>query len=463
MTFINQVNSPGWWQLVRWLFDPITFLEDCTDRFGSIFSVKLLGGNFMTIISDPAGVADLFALNPTTFESGALGKLLEPLVGLDSLLLLDGPEHRRHRKLLLPPFHGERMTAYGQLICDLTRQQTAAWQTGSVIPARQVTQAITLKTILKAVFGLVEGDRYAQIQVLTARILDSLGSPLSSSLLFLPALQQDWGAWSPWGYFLRQRAMLDALLYAEITERRAESDANLAERTDILSLLLAARDEAGAPMTDREIRDELMTMLLAGHETTATALAWALWWLSCNPEMADRVRAEVAALGEQPEPMAIARLPYLNAVCQETLRLYPVVLTGTPRRLLEPATIGDRAYPAGTILLAGIYPIHHREDLYPNSDQFRPDRFLERSFANSEFLAFGGGTRSCIGMAFAQFEMKLALATVLMDWSFTYAGGPPPRPSRRGVTMGPSGKVPLRVQRRDRASVAASAVAQSVH
>lgn len=462
MTFINQVNSPGWWQLFRWLFDPIRFLENCTDRFGTVFSVKLFSGNFITILSDPAAVTDLFNLHPNSFESGALGKLLEPLVGFNSLLLLDGAEHRRHRKLLLPPFHGERMMAYGQLICDLTRQQTADWRDGSVIPARKVTQAITLKTILKAVFGLVEGDRYRQIQILTSQILDSLGSPLSSSLLFVPALQRDWGAWSPWGHFLRQREALDALLYAEIADRRAESAADLAERTDILSLLLAARDEAGDPMSDREIRDELMTMLLAGHETTATSLAWALWWLSRYPEMADRVRAEVAALGDRPEPMAIARLPYLNAVCQETLRFYPVVLTGTPRRLLEPATIGDRTYPAGTILMAGIYSIHRREDLYPDSEQFSPDRFLERSFSSSEFLAFGGGTRSCIGMAFAQFEMKLALATLLMDWSFTYAGGSPPQPSRRGVTMGPSGTVPLRVQPRDRVAGTAPAIAEAL-
>ena len=476
MLFPNPVPSPAGWQLFRWLFDPLTFLDQCTDRWGSTFSLGLVTGLRMTLVADPEAIADVFALDPNRIESGSMNYLLEPLVGLNSLLLLDGNPHRRHRKLLLPPFHGERMTAYGRLICDLTRQQAADWGSQKVIAGRKVTQVITLKTILKAVFGLVDGDRYGQIQVLATKILDLLGSPLTSSLLFLPSLQRDWGPWSPWGYFLKLRHQLDVLLYGEIADRRAEPshaqpdaaqpgqspNRGPSDRTDILSLLLAARDEAGQPMSDEEIRDELMTLLLAGHETTATSLAWALWWVTQFPAMGDRIRAEIAELGPDPEPMAIAKLPYLNAFCQETLRIYPVALIGSPRRLLKPTTIGEHDYPAGAIVSPNIYSAHRRPDLYPNPTQFQPERFLERSFSNSEFLTFGGGNRSCIGMAFAQFEMKLVLATLLMDWSVAYAGVVPPRPARRGVTVGPNGALRLRMTRRDRVAPAPVPLPQTV-
>lgn len=449
MTLPPRLLAPRAWQMFRWLRDPLKFLDECAERYGSHFLMNLVGLN-MAIVSDPKAIADLLALDPSQFTSGSSNSLLEPLVGSSSILLLDDQAHRRQRKLLLPPFHGERMIAYGQLICDLTRQQAANWQSGQAIGGRQLMQTITLKTILQAVFGLVAGDRYAQIQRLTATILDLLGSPIGAFLLFNRPLQKDWGPWSPWGRFLAYRSQLDELLYAEIADRQAAQAAGGgSDRTDILSLLLAARDEAGQPMTPAEIRDELITLLLAGHETTATSLSWALWWLTQNPAMADRIRQEIAALGDRPEPTAIARLPYLNAFCQETLRLYPVAIVLFPRSLTQPVTIGNQTYPAGISLFGCTYLVHRRPELYPNPEQFRPERFLERSFTASEFMPFGGGSRSCIGMAFAQFEMKLVLATLLMDWDLSYAGLVPPVPTRRGVTVGPSGPIRLRVTRRE--------------
>ncbi len=332
------------------------------------------------------------------------------------------------------------MRAYGKIIRDITERVTSQWHLSEPVSVRASMQAIALAVILQTVFGLHEGQRYEQLKQLLSSLLDVTGSPLRSSFVFFKTLQRDLGPWSPGGHFLRQKQQIDRLLYAEIHERRTEmSDASSHPRTDILSLLMAARDENGQPMTDVELRDELLTLLVAGHETTASALTWALYWIHHLPTVRDRLLQQLDTVGDHEDSNAVTKLPYLSAVCQETLRIYPIAMLTFPRIANSPVEIMGHKFEAGTSLIPCVYLLHHRPDLYPDPKQFKPDRFLERQFSPYEYIPFGGSNRRCIGLAFALFEMKLVLATVLSRWQLTLANNHPVRPVRRGVTLAPSG------------------------
>lgn len=432
-------------QIVQTIVRPLETLEANSERYGDLYTARLSGFGPLVVISNPEIIEKIMTAPPELFDSGRGNRILAPFVGETSLILLDGKPHQRLRKLLTPPLHGDRLRTYGQDICEITKQVIDQWQPGKKFSARAVTQDISLRVIMRTVFGAQEGEKTEQLRLLLNRLLTLFDRPLNSSFAFIPVLQQDWGAWSPWGYVLRQRNQIDAMLYSEIQNRRTHSE-DLSD--DILSLILAARDEAGKPMTDLEVRDELMTLLFAGHETTATALAWALYWLHWLPEVGAKVRKELAELGDNPDPMAIARLPYLNAVCQETLRIYPVGLFTFTRILNVPWKLMGYDFEPGTQFSICIYLLHRRPDLYPNPNQFRPERFLERQFSPYEFLSFGGGNRRCLGAAFALFEMKLVLATLLSHWQLQLASDRPIHPVRRGVTMAPAQGVPLRVLER---------------
>lgn len=332
------------------------------------------------------------------------------------------------------------MQTYATTIEEITQEVIARWQMGQPFSVREATQEITMRVILKVVFGLNDGPRYEKVRQLMTTVLDMTGSPLSSSLLFFRGLQQDWGPWSPWGRFMRRKAQLDELLYAEIRERRETLDES---RTDILTLLLCARDEYGDGMSDRELRDELLTLLLAGHETTATALAWALYWIHKLPDVGQKLREELASLGENPDPMEIVKAPYLNAICQETLRIYPVALITFPRIVKSSFSVMGHHFGPETYLAPCIYLTHHREDLYPDPKQFKPERFLERQYSPYEFYAFGGGNRRCLGQALALYEMKLAIATIVSQLKLVLPDDRPIKPVRRGVTLAPSGRLRL--------------------
>jgi unspecific monooxygenase len=419
-------------------------METCAKRYGDLFTVRL-GPVFapQVFISNPQAIQEIFSTAPKQLESGEEAGIKSPLLGRQSMLALVGERHRRHRKLLMPPFHGERMRAYGQLVRDITEQVTSRWTIGEFFSVRSSMQAISFEVILKAVFGLEEGSRYEKLQELLTARLNPKRPLLEALILFFPVLRRDLGPWSPWGKFKHQLKQIDELIYAEIQERREQPDPS---RTDILSLMMAARDEAGEPMTDVELRDELMTLLVAGHETTATSLAWALYWIHHLPPVREKLLQELDALGENPDPSAIVRLPYLNAVCQETLRIYPVAMLALNRVVKSPLQIAGYQFEPGTLLIPCIYLTHHREDLYPQAKQFKPERFLERQFAPYEFLPFGGGNRACIGMAFAQFEMKLVLATVLSRWELELADSKPVEPVRKGALLGPTQGVPMVVR-----------------
>lgn len=435
-------HSPAFWNLLQWIIRPMEYLDDCTRRYGECFSINLGTAQPLVFFSSPDAIEQIFTA-ASAFDSGRANWILRATLGDHSLLLLDGDRHQRQRQLLMPPFHGERMRTYGTMICQITEQVTSQWAVGQPFSSRIYMQEISLRVIMQAVFGLSQGDRYEQLRTLLDAFLKLTASRFGFAMGFFPLLQRDLGAWSPGGKFIRLKQQIDDLLYSEIRERQADIAGGGGLGSDILSLLLAARDEAGQPMTEPELRDELITLLLAGHETTATALSWALYWIHALPEVKQQLLAELDALGELPEPMAIARAPYLNAVCAETLRIHPIALVSEIRIAKAPIQIMGYDFDAEAFLVPSIYMSHRRPDLYPEPLAFRPNRFLERQYSPYEYFPFGGSNRRCIGAAFALFEMKLALATILSHHQLELAETEPVVPIRRGVTVAPKGGVRL--------------------
>ncbi|WP_066378958.1 MULTISPECIES: cytochrome P450 [unclassified Anabaena] len=435
MTLPDSPQMPKFMQLWRWIYQPLQLMETSGKTHGECFTLWLTNQQPMVFLSNPQAVQEIFTKPLEQIDARGSAQILQPLLGDNSLLLLSGETHQRQRRLLTPPFHGDRMKAYGDIITNITKDVISNWQLGTAFSVRDAMQEITLRIILKAVFGLNEGERYTQLQKRLCSLLELSSSALRSTISFIPALRVDLGRWSPWGNFLRQREEIDKLLYAEIQERRDNPDPS---RTDILSLMMSARDENGEPMTDVELRDELMTLLVAGHETTASALTWALYWIHHLPSVREQLLAELDSFPNA-DFNDITRLPYLTAVCQETLRIYPIAMITIPRIVKSPIEIMGHQFEPGTMLLGCIYLIHRRPDLYPQPEQFKPERFLEKQYSVYEYLPFGGGSRRCLGMAFALFEMKLVLATVLSHLDLALVENYPVKPIRRGVTLAPSG------------------------
>lgn len=444
MNLPNLVKTPSFLQRIQWVAKPIGYMEKAVQQYPDIFTAGVIGSRRpIVFVQHPQAIAEIFTNDRKKFAAlSQENRILHPLLGDNSVVMLDGDRHKRQRQLLIPPFHGERMQAYGEIIRNITEKVFIALPQNEPLSIRTAMQEISLQVILQAVFGLYEGERCQQLKRLLTSMLEVFQSPLGSSFLFFRFLQKDLGAWSPWGRFVRQRQQIDELLYAEIAERRTKSDPN---RIDILSLLMSARDEEGKPMTDQELRDELITLLFAGHETTATAMAWALYWMHHLPQVGEKVLQELSTLGDSPNLIDIARLPYLSAVCNETLRINPVALLAFGRVVQEPVELLGHQLEPGTGVYGCIYLLHHREDLYPNSNQFKPERFLERQFSPYEFIPFGGGVRRCIGEALALFEMKLVLATILSRYQLALTTNQPEQPQRRGVTLAPSGRVKMMI------------------
>jgi len=455
---IDGPKAKGIRRILRILYlilQPTKYMDDSVRRYGAMFQIGSESASPLVYVGEPAVVKEIFALDDDKVITGQGNGVLEAMVGKHSILLLDGVPHKRQRKLLMPPFHGEQLRAYGQLICDITRNISADWQPGQTIVARPPIQNLTLGVILQAVFGMQtearQSDQLAKLQQLMSTLLDSFAYPITASFLFFPGLQKNWGSWSPWGKFVRLREEVRSLIYAEIRDRRQhleESALEPSEKADILTLLLQARDDNGGAMSDEELHDEIVTLLLAGHETTASAIVWALYWIHYLPEVQQKLRAELDALGPEPNPMAVTQLPYLTAVCQEALRIYPITPTTFIRALREPMTLAGYHFKAGTALMPATYIIHQRPDIYPEPQQFRPERFLERQFSSHEYLPFGGGHRYCIGSALAMMELKLSVATLLADFELTLPHSRPLLPARRGLTMAPPASMALNIKRK---------------
>ena len=441
---LNGPQSSPLLQLLNWIFRPLEFLEECDRAYGDMFNLNLMGLPPFTVVSNPQGIEEILSVDAQKFDVGRTNELAAGLLGDNSLVLLDGEPHRRQRKLMMPPFHGEKVKSYAQTICQITDKVTSRWQEKQTFVAQKAMQDITLETILHVVFGLSEGERYQQIKPPLIELLDATGSPLKASVIFLPFLQLDLGKWSPWGKVVRRRQKIYDLLQAEIEERRANPESS---GNDVLSLMLSAKDKQGEGLSDIELKDQMMTLLVAGHETTATALSWALYWIHKLPEVKQKLLAELDSLDPDADPLAISRLSYLTAVCNETLRIYPVAFIAFLRFAKSPIEVMGHQFEAESMLAPMIYLTHHREDLYPEPKQFKPERFLERQYSTYEFLPFGGGNRRCIGYALALLEMKLVLAKILTKWDLSLTSDRPIRPKRRGATVAPDNGVPLVVNR----------------
>jgi cytochrome P450 len=410
----------------------VAFLEGCRRRFGDTFTVRIPGAPPIVSFSHPEAVKQIFTGGADALRAGESNAQLGPLLGWHSLLLLDGGRHLAERRLMMPPFQGERMHAYAEVMLEVTDQAIDGWPHGRAFAFQSQMQAITLDVILRTVFGLDDGGDYHHLR----ERLQTLVGVAANPLWLIPWLRFDLGPLLPWTKLVRTRQEVERILFDEFGRRRAMDRGG---RTDVLSTLLDARYEDGRGMTDAELRDEMITLLLAGHETTATALAWATYHVLRTPRVLARIRAELDAVVGSGELRAehLPRLEYLDAVIKEALRINPV-LDDVGRLVKQPMEIGGWRVPAGVIAAPQIYLVHHRADLWPDPYVFDPERFVGRRMNPYEFLPFGGGARRCIGMGFALYEMKIVLARVFTRTQLRLVSRKEVRAVRRAITLAPA-------------------------
>jgi cytochrome P450 family 135 len=389
-------RAPATWQSLQWVLRPVRFMESCRRRFGDTFTLKLGPLADVVFLTEPESIKAAYAAPPDVAHAGDINGLFRPILGSHSLLLLDGDEHLRQRKLMLPPFHGRRIERWGHVMREVAAADVVDWPFNRPFGLEEHMQQITLRVILHTVFGIEDGPRLERL-----RRLVNLQLELSRSYsTMLPQLRRELGGHSPWGKLMRCIREVDDALYAEIGRRRHAAD--LADREDVLSLLLVARDEDGAGMSDVEVRDQLLTLLVAGHETSATQLAWTFERLLRHPEALARVHAEIEEGGYE----------YTDAAIRESLRLRPV-LPISARKLTGPFAIGDWRFPGGTVLMCCAYLANRNPDVYSDPEAFRPERFLEDEVPAYAWIPCGGGVRRCLGASFATFEMRVVLQTLL--------------------------------------------------
>ena len=441
MELLPTIKTTNGWQLtirrLHSILRPLNFIEERTEKYGDFYQITFNNAPPTVMTSNPRAIEEIFTASESAFEVGRGNQGLKFLVGDHSLLLLDGKAHQNRRRLLMPPFHGESLQQCSSQIVELTTEITAHWQINQRFKVRQVMQDITLQVIFNVIFGRDSGARCLRLRELLTTLLEIFKTPLSSTLIFLTALQKDWGQLSPWGRFLSWKREIRTLISEEIQDRRESLASGKSEGRDIFSLLLLAKDETGSPLTDEELHDELITLLLAGHETTASSLTWLFYWIHYLPEVQDKLRFELDSLGKISDYKAINKLPYLDAVISETLRIYPIAITTFPRILTKPMSVMGYGFDPKTWLMISIYSLHHREDLYPNSKQFKPERFFQKTYTPYEYLPFGGGNRRCLGSALALLEMKLVTATILQHFQLELSSQRPMLPVRRGLTLAP--------------------------
>ncbi len=403
---------------------PTAYVERARRRYGRAFTGRLLGQPPTVLISDPEHIKEIFQAPPEVLHPGEGARILEPVVGPNSVILLDEAPHLEQRKLLLPAFHGERMQRLAGLMAELTEAEVDSWPRGQVIALHPRLQRLTLEVILRTVFGLERGAQLDELRELLTRLLAFGDSPLS----LMPPPPRALARLIPTTRRLeRLSARVDALIYALIDERRRRGDYEDAD--DVLGMLLAARHEDGSQMSAQELRDELVTALTAGHETTASQLAWTFALLARAPRVRERLTIEIDA-GDDDR--------YLLATINEAMRLHPVLPSAEPRLVKQAVEIGGVRYPPGVVLMASAYLVHHDPDVYPEPYAFRPERFLEQAPGTYTLIPFGGGRRRCIGASFALQEMKIVLRTVLAGCEVEAGAPGPERTRRRGITLSPA-------------------------
>jgi cytochrome P450 len=431
---------PSLLQTIGWWNRPTVYVGRLRARYGKRFTMRLLGQPPSVVLSDPEDLRELFAAPPDVLHPGEGARILEPIVGRNSLILLDEAPHLEQRKLLLPAFHGERMQRLAGLMTELTDRELDSWPTGEPVVLHERLQNLTMEIILRTVFGLDEGARLESLRDRLTSILSFGDSPIS----LLPPAQRLLAGRGRFGRFEEDKAQVDRELFALMADRRREGG----ERDDVLAMLLAAEHEDGSPMSDEEIRDELVTALVAGHETTASSLAFAFEQLARRPEVQERL----AAAPDDDDR-------YLDATINEVLRLRPVLPNAEPRLVKQEVTIGGWTYPPGVVLIASAALVHHDPEIYPEPNAFRPERFLDTKPGTFTWIPFGGGRRRCIGASFALLEMRIVLRAAAERFTIATTG-PPQRPRRRMITITPGDGARVRLGRRNRPASPAVAEGQ---
>jgi cytochrome P450 len=421
-------RAPAPVNLLRFGRRPMDLLSRWHARYGDVFTVRMSGFGPGVYVADPDAIRDLFTGDQSDLRAGEANAFMEPILGPHSVLVLDGPEHLRQRKLLLPPFQGSRVAAFREVIAEVAANEVGGWRPGARLVLRQRMRGLTFEVICRAVFGVTAPERVRRLRERLGAVIDS--SPL---LLIAPAARADLGPFSPGGRLARRLRAADAVLFEEIQRRREAPD--LEARGDVLSLLLRARDEQSRAMSDAELRDELFTMLGAGHETTATALAFAFELLLRNPAALERLREELTGDDDT----------YLEAVVKETLRLRPVI-DGAERTLTAPRTVAGWTLPAGVKVYPAIALVQRREDLYPRALEFRPERFIDEDAESYAWIPFGGGIRRCIGAALAQAEIAEVLRVAIPRVRLRTLRDRPDPIVLRGITLAPKHGVEVVVE-----------------
>jgi cytochrome P450 len=407
----------------------------CRRRYGPTFTIRL-PPHPLVFVCERSVIKQIFTAKGDEMHAGEVNSIIRVLVGDSSVLLLDGPEHMRQRRLMLPSFHGERMRLYGETMQEITERVVNGWPSAKPFSMHPHMQHITLEVILRTVFGVDEGSQLTELRDQLKALLGKSELPVSTLLTFYLSKHPELATRKPWKWVLAERDRTDTLVYKQIAARR--QDPHAAERTDVLAMLMQARDEEGLAMTDAELRDELITALAAGHETTATALCWAFERLLTHPEVYERLEREIDGACENGalRPDKVAQLEYLDAVVKEVLRLRPILpLVG--RVLQKPTSIAGFDLPAGAVVAPCIYLTQREPELYPEPEKFMPERFLGVQPDPYSWLPFGGGIRRCLGAAFALYEMKVVIGTVLARARLNIAQRTPVRVVRRAITFSP--------------------------
>lgn len=417
-------DEPATEQVRRYIETPVEFWEDCERRFGSATTLEFGSLGRVILLSDPECVRDVFRMPTDAFECHQYNEHYRYVMGDLSLLLQDGDTHRRQRKLLAPVFRHDQLLPRVPAMREIVLGAIDAWPAGRPFNPRPSLHDAMFQTMIRLIFGTLE-------------------SPASVALVdaYRASVARQVGSWGPWRNFSRMQPQIRSFLAGEITDRRADPG-----RPGFLTHIAASTDAAGAPLPDEECEDHVFSMLVAGVDTSAISLAWALHWLTREPAIRDRVVAELPGAAGDDSGRALLALPYLQAVYGETIRMYPIVPTPSGRKLLKPMRIGPYTFDAGTTLVPCTYLVHRREDLYPASATFRPERFLERKFAPHEYFPYGGGTRVCVGEMLARYEFTLSVATILQRWTLDSSGAPPMRPVRHGTLLAPPDTLALVVR-----------------
>ncbi|MGK7956649.1 MAG: cytochrome P450 [Crocosphaera sp.] len=413
-------------QSKEWMENPLQFLDNCARRYGDIFTVELGSLGLTVVLSHPEAIKQVLSLPSHTYECYQYNETYRSLMGDEALFLSDHQPHKRKRRLLMPSFHGERIKQYAEEIKKIVEEITEDWEIGQNILIRPLVHEISLRVILKIVFG-------------------STSIPLCQVLrqLFKLAVSKDFGSWSPWKQLEKRRSQLCQLIRAEIKTRRETEN----QSTDLLSMLISATDEEGNLLTDVEIEDHIFSLLITGVMPMAVALIWSLYWIYENPAVESKLSQEIRSLGTDFEALALTKLSYLTATYKEALRICPVLAAPSGRKLTQPIEIMGYHFEPGTTLLPCIYLLHQREDLYPNSHLFQPERFLNHQYAPYEYMPFGGGNRLCLGSALAQLELRVVLGTILSHWDLEKTKNQEVKPIRHGIVIAPSDAIELTVTR----------------